>query len=412
MIYEPRILWTIGQTLLPEHMQGLEDSLLSDVALRSSLSGLPAHGYSSIVFGNALASNGLLTIDRGVLVTRLGRLVSIGENAVIDSLNLNASSNSEVDVYIHLLPPENSSDGRSVRMQQEIAPRWRWRLHLSFDENVPGAMEFLYLGRFSKSISSEWSAIRSVCPPLINLGNPGYLREELVDLSKLLERYLKTLQEESADIQLSGENLIQVKNSLIEVQDFSTFTRNVLGEIKLHPYLFYQRLLKFYLVIANYQNKESHFAGQLYKHDALGECLLPLLEEVKGLLEVSRNTTPMVPFRSSSGTFSVGLDDQMLTASKWFILVQKPQVSMVVDLANVKFASLNRLSIVHKYFLPGILIHKVDRPVFQHFFGPEIDIYELKPDEEWRQAVIDRSVAFMDESRFEGLRFHFYWSRV
>lgn len=417
MKYEPRILWSIGQTLLPEHMQGMEDSLLSDVAVRSTLSGLPFHGYSGLVFGSALSTSGIVSLERGTLVTRLGRLIVVGENATIQSLNLNNSSKSTVDVFVHLLPPENRDDRRAeershLRAQHEITPRWKWRLHLSFDENVPGALEYMFLGRFSKGITAEWSHDVGLLPPILSLGGPGFLLEDIRQLAKYIENFTKTLCEEAADIQLSGENLIQVKSCLLEVRSFGAWVNNVLSEIKVHPFVFHQRLFNFYLAITSYRNVEPSFASATYQHDNLALCLLPLMKEVEALLQVTRNATPMVAFRNTSGTWSVGFDDQIVGAAKWFLLVQKQKVSDQVEMSNVKFASLPRLNVVHKYFLPGVPIQKVDRPVFQHYFGPEIDVYEFQMDEEWRQAILDRSLAFVDESRFEELRFHLYWSKI
>jgi|APCry1669190288_1035285.scaffolds.fasta_scaffold10431_3 type VI secretion system protein ImpJ len=416
MKYQPRILWTIGQTLLPEHMQGLEDSLLSDVALRSTLSGLPIHGFSSLVLGDSLQSNGIITLERGTLVSRLGRLIQIGQNGIPDTLNLNHSGRSITDVYLHLMVPENrqdrrSGDRQSARSQDELIPRWKWRLHLSLEENVQGAVEYLFLGRFSKDANSEWTLVPEAAPALISLGGEGFFHDEITELSGRMDRYEKKLMEEAADIQLSGENLIQVRTCLLELRSLRAFVKNVLSEIRVHPFVFHDRLFNFYLKLANYQNREPDFSSIPYQHDALGSSLLPLILLVSDLLEASRTATPMLPFMVDSGVMTVSIDEQSANASRWFLLVQKPQVASTLDLESVKFASTARLNIVHKYYLPGIQVLKIDRPIFQHYFGPEIDVYEFQPDEEWRQALLDHNVAFLNESRFSDIRFYLYWSK-
>lgn len=412
MKYEPRLLWTIGQTLLPEHMQGLEDSVLSDVALRSTLNGLPVFGYSTLTFGSALASNGILSLEKGVFVTRLGRLISIGENATVAPINLNTADNSQVAVYLHVLKPLSSQGLDSQKITNNLIPRWQWRLVLSFDEQHPEAIEYLFLGRFVKSILSEWAPVPHALPPLLNLGRAGFLVDDLKALVQSLDRYIKKLGEESADIQLSGENLIQVRGCLKEVRKFAIFLNNVLNEIKVHPFIFFERLQDLYLTVTTYQGKEPRFTDLTYQHDRLEECLIPMLLEVNKLLDSSRSTTPMAPFVQSGGVWSVELNDEMLKANRWFLLVQKPQVSLKVELDIVKFASLERLALVHKYFLPGILLNKIDRPVFQHYFGPEIDIYEFRVDEEWTRALADKSLAFMNDPKFNDLGLYFYWSLV
>jgi type VI secretion system protein ImpJ len=393
-------------------MQGLEDSLLSDVALRSTLTGLPGYGYSTVTFGSALASNGILALEKGIFVTRLGRLISVGENATTVPLNLNTADGSEVDVYLHLLRPLPLKGVEGHKITNNLIPRWSWRVVLSFDEQHPEAIEYLYLGKFSKSILSEWSLVPQTIPPLLNLGRPGFLVEELKDLAQSLDRYMKKLGEESADIQLSGENLIQVRNCLKEIRIFALFLNNVMGEIKVHPFIFFEKLQTLYFTVASYQGKEPVFTDLVYQHDRLDRCLLPVLLELTKLLDSSRSSTPMAPFVQSGGVWSVQLKDEMLRANRWFLLVQKPQVSLSVDLSAIKFASLQRLALVHKYFLPGILLSKIDRPVFQHYFGPEIDIYEFRIDEEWGRAVSDKSLAFMNDPKLQDVGLYFYWSLV
>jgi type VI secretion system protein ImpJ len=144
----------------------------------------------------------------------------------------------------------------------------------------------------------------------------------------------------------------------------------------------------------------------------LAGCLSELIQAVKNLLEKSRNATPMIEFRASAGVYCLSMADSTANAVNWFLLVQKPSVQLSIDMSSVKLAALPRLSNIHKYFLPGVGLRKVDRPIFQHYFGPEIDMYEIMKGEEWTQSINDRSLAFLQEKRFEGLRFFLYWSQV
>lgn len=411
---QPRILWSIGQTLLPEHMRGMEDSILSDSAMRAGLTGLPYYGFSDLQFGKALQTDGLLTLERGTIVTKSGRLFSVGSNATINTLNLNTSGKSNVPVYLHVLEPETreKSNRESQLLHYDIMPTWKWRLYLSFEDDFNGTLEYLQFAVVEKDIRSEWILSKNYMPPLIKLGGSGFFYEDLVDLDAVLVKYLKILGEESADIQLSGENLINVKNCIIEVRLFKQVVSSVLGEIHLHPWLFLERLERFYLIVCNYQGVDPVLYGRKYQHDNLAGCLSELIQAVKNLLEKSRNATPMIEFRASAGVYCLSMADSTANAVNWFLLVQKPSVQLSIDMSSVKLAALPRLSIIHKYFLPGVGLRKVDRPIFQHYFGPEIDMYEIMKGEEWTQSINDRSLAFLQEKRFEGLRFFLYWSQV
>ena len=45
-----RVRWKMGQTLLPEHFQALEESVGAEAALRFQVHGLPAYGVAGLAF--------------------------------------------------------------------------------------------------------------------------------------------------------------------------------------------------------------------------------------------------------------------------------------------------------------------------------------------------------------------------
>lgn len=414
MKYLPRMLWTLGQTLLPDHMRGLEESLLSDAAFRDDLHGVPAYGFSRIRFSDALVSDGLLTIEQGTITMRSGRILVIGENASVNTFNLNTLGEGSVRVYLHLMAPsfpEGSlqSDGK---LRSDFLPNWKWKLLLSVDEDLQGTLEYLTLGVFDKNIQSEWHFSQDYMPPLLQVGTQGFFQTELESLENALDKYLQTLLEESANIQLSGENLINVRRCTQALRLFRAYILNVREEIHPHPYFFYERLLAFYLELTNYQNKEPVLADRRYRHDNLSGSLMELFRTVMDLLGRDRAVIPMQEFIRTTGIRLVELPDAACNATHWFILVQKQSIQQKVMLDNVKFASQSRLTVVHKYFLQGIPFRRVERPIFQHYFGPEVDTYEIMQGEEWRQALQEKTVAFLDEKLFDGVRFYLYWSQL
>ena len=408
---EPRILWSVGQTLLPEHLRKMEDSILADGAVRTSLGGLPCYGFSKVRFGSALESDGLFTIESGFVCMRSGRLLSVGENAKINSINLNSSGKSRLRVFVHLLQPEAKNNVAELLQSSEI-PCWQWRLVLSLDEEVDGTLEYLHLGNLEKDINGCWSFSKDYIPPLLNVGHPGFLRSEIEGLLKSLEKYQKNLLETLANLQLSGENLIRARRCLIEVRYFSHFLSNLMSEVPLHPWELHTRLERFYLELSTYQNREPVIAGRPYQHANLSACILDPLNAVNTLLSHDREATPMAEFKLSEGVLQVELSDNCVSALSWFVLIQKSSIDTKVSMDSVKFASKTRLPIVHKYFLQGVVIKRVDRPLFQHYFGPEVEVWEIQKNDEWKEAVNEKSFAFLSESRFEGIKFFLYWSFV
>jgi type VI secretion system protein ImpJ len=406
---EPRVLWTVGQTLLPDHLRRLEDSILSHTAVRSALTELPAYGFSRIKFGNALGSDGLLTIESGVIIMRSGSLLSIGENATVNTINLNAAGKTKQKIFIHLLPPERLRPGTELLQSTEL-PVWKWRLILSSDEEIEGTLEYLPVAEFECDINGYWSIDEDFVPPLLLVGTPGFLRNDIDKLAKNLEKYKKSLVETLADLQLSGENLIRARRALIEVRFFLHFLLNLCSEVPMHPYELVTRLERLQLEIAAYQNQEPLEVGRIYQHMNLKACLLNPLRAVLIMLERDRESIPMAEFKLTGGVYQVDLSDACANATNWFVLIQKPSTEFQVTLAGVKIASATRLPIVHKYFLQGVTTRRIDRPLFQHYFGPEVEIWEIQKSDEWVEALNERSLAFLSEQRFSEVKCFLYWS--
>lgn len=408
---EPRVLWSTGQTLLPEHLRRLEDSILSQFAVRNSFTGLPGYGFARLRFGRALEADGLLTIESGYVCMRSGTLLSVGENASVNTINLNAPGKPRQKVFIHLLSPELPTS-RADALQSAEIPVWQWRLILSYDEEIEGTLEYLPLGVVESDINGFWKLSDDFIPPLLQVGSPGFLRKDLDILAISLEKYEKALLETMADLQLSGENLIRARRMLIEVRFFSHYLTNLKGEVPQHPYEVVMHLDRLHLEIAAYQDQESVQLSHPYQHMNLTDSLLHPIRSVVALLERSRESGPMAEFVLSDGLYKVAMTESCTSAMNWFILIQKPSSDFDVPLAGVKFASENRLPIVHKYFLQGVALKQVDRPVFQHYFGPDVEIWEIQKNDEWTEALNERSISFLSSQAFNELKFFLYWSYV
>lgn len=410
----PRIKWSIGQTLLPEHMRAMEESVISDAAVRSNGYGLPSYGFAGLVIARSLQTDGLLSLDSGIIVMRSGRLLTIGGNSVVNTVNLNNSGEASVDVFIHLINPATDDSIGDIKavMSHDVMQTWKYRLCLSFDNDIENTIEYLKLGRFKKDIDSQWQVSDDFVPPLLEVSREGYLSPQINAIRSLLDRYCNNLVEECAGLQISGENLLSVKRCLLEVNVYRQFIANILHQASVHPYHLYEMTYRLYLEICNYQGNDPTLGQLLYDHDRISDTLLRLLNTTINLFEKEKSVIPMVEFTQSGGLLVVELTEECLRAERWFILVQKPETHWDTSLiSSTKIASEPRLNIVHKYFLQGVSLSRIERPVFKHYFGPEIDVYEIKNGEEWSRALADRSVAFLDDPKLASLKFFLYWSK-
>ena len=99
----------------------------------------------------------------------------------------------------------------------------------------------------------------------------------------------------------------------------------------------------------------------------------------------------------------------MREAKEMYFLIQKSSVNKTFSFENMKLAGISRLSSVHRLALQGIPLRKIDRPPFQHSFGPEVDFYLLVPGEELDYALRELSVAFYDQDELKDMKFFLYW---
>jgi type VI secretion system protein ImpJ len=157
---------------------------------------------------------------------------------------------------------------------------------------------------------------------------------------------------------------------------------------------------------------DSLIADKIYNHDNLSACIGELISATSQLLQKDRMVIPMHEFIDVSGVKVVEMSVAAASALHWYILVQKQTIHQKINIESVKFACQSRLSIVHKYFLQGVPIKQIDRPIFQHYFGPEVDTYEVIKGEEWNQVLLENNVAFIADASFDGARFYLYWSNV
>jgi type VI secretion system protein ImpJ len=99
-------------------------------------------------------------------------------------------------------------------------------------------------------------------------------------------------------------------------------------------------------------------------------------------------------------------------AKEFYFLVQNAGVNQSISIDGIKLAAISRIPIVHKYYLQGIILTKIDKPPFQHSFGPEIDIYQLSQGEEWDCALNELVIGFVPDSSFLSEKFFINWRTV
>lgn len=406
-----RVRWTMGQALLPEHLYALEQSMLADSALRFNLRGMPDYGFYELRWNDALLLEGLLSLEAMTLILPSGLLLALKGNASAKTLNLNASGVPALPVYLHVHAiPENADEWDSSRMvERDHVSCWLWSLELSSEQEHHDTQESFRLGEFEKQPNGAWQLSPDYIPPLISLGTVPFLKQELTELVHKLEAYHYQLTQEITAIYLSGTDLVNAKQCQKSVVQVLRFLGNLLAEISPHPYQVYEQLKSFYVELCFYQDNTPQFAMTPYRHEQLAQVFQEILNPLNEQLKFSQTRSPYLPFEVINGVVRVNLPTSIREAKEVYLLVQKGLVTKDVSLEGLKIAAVSRISIIHKFYLQGIPFKRIDRPPFQHSFGPEVDIYQLAEGEEWDHALNEQTVGFYVDPKFTEEKFFLYW---
>lgn len=407
-----RVRWAMGQTLLPGHLSALEESLLADAATRFGLQGLPNHGLAALRWNESLLTEGVLSLEALSLLLPSGLLLELGGNARVEPLNLNIASGTLLPVHLHVRNlPENHDERDDLRttLERDGIACWLWRLELSLEPEHPDTRESFRLAEFEKLPDGSWRLAARYIPPLLLVGAVPFLGRELRELKERLDAFHYRLIQEIAAIYLSGEHLINAKLCLKGVLDLQRFLVNLMGQVPRHPFEVYEELKRFYIDLCFYQENPPQFATEAYRHERLAEVFAEVLIPLGEQLQSNQNRSAYLPFERKEGIVQVALPALVREASEIYLLVQKSRISQAAGLNGIKLAAVSRIPVVHKFYLQGIPYKHIERPPFQHSFGPEVDIYQLLPGEEWDHALRELAVGFYADPAYTETKFFLYW---
>jgi type VI secretion system protein ImpJ len=409
-----RVQWAMGQTLLPEHLSAQEDSLSSEASLRFRVMGLPAFGIVHCQWIDSLLAEGVLSLQTLRLLTPQGLLVDVPGNASVTPFNLNVRGASRVPVYIHLMGEESSQkagppeSGWSTESGTLVARR-QWRLVLSSEQGFTGALETLKLSEFEKDPQEIWRCAKDYVPPLMQMGTSPFLRDELEGLVPLLDVLRRKIAQDIAASYLSGESMFEAKQCLKALLHAQRLLLDIQGQVHIHPYHVLEELKRFYIEVCFYRETNPDHAVDPYDHEQLALCFSRILESLRQQINLFAKKSPYLPFEMKEGIHRLSLPPEVREAREVYLLVQKEHVNATLTVGSLKMAALSRMAVVHQLALQGIPLRQLERPPFQHRFGPEVDFYLVVEGEEWDHALRELAVGFYDAPAYRGTRFYHYW---
>lgn len=405
-----RVHWRMGQTLLPQHFISQEQALLADVAGRLELLPMPFFGIGELSWNEPLLIEGVVSITSMKVLLPSGQYISIPENAAVKPFNLNITGQARVSVFFHLLGEAARSSGLLSGGSSAAVQRVVYDAAINGEESVQAAVQTFGLADFAKDAEGNWALVPDYVPPLLKVGTSPFLRRLIDEIDDQVENFHFKMVRQITATYLSGESLHSSKKILQAVYKLQGFLQNLKAQVNFHPFHVFEALKEFYIELCFYQNTTPEHVKSAYLHEDIASCLGEIASPLLLMLTQVKAEQPYVAFERKDGMFKIDrLPDKLASATQTYLLVQKERVGDRFKIERLKLASSSRVSIVHQLSLGGVPMEKIDRPPFQHSFGPEVEFYRVVGGEEWDHALRDMSVAFYEQPEFKDIKAYVYW---
>ena len=404
------VRWTMGQPLLPEHFEAQEQALRDEFLVHLGHLSVPRQGIARLNWDTAQLDAGIVRIHDLTLVLPTGRLIDVPGNCPPLSFDLESAGEAKVSLRIArfddapVAPTQRRPDG-TVHRKFESANL------IARATSAPGA-ELFPLGDFTKDVEGIWRLDPSYIPPCLSVRETPFFQMRIERFREWLERFHETLRTDIRENYLAGHLVLSAQQGIRSVFQLEGWLADVNQDLDPHPYSLFEAMRRFYIDVCIYRELRPSAAQAPYDHLDLADCFERLTEAIDPLLATdapSATQARYVSFEREHDMQVARLPHEAGRGRQVFLLVQKGDIAQTIDLTKHKFASPNRLPIVHQRSLRGIRIAAVDNPPFHRDFSSDVAFFGLELEDEWDHAVGERAVAVYDRPALKGLRLFVYW---
>jgi type VI secretion system protein ImpJ len=405
------VRWFLGQTVLPEHLQALQE--LGDTAseLRARLSGLPHYGLADLLWSEPLLEDGVLGISSVTAILPEGQVISVPGNAILEPVSLSATGATSLPVYLHITDNTRGGEGNLIyHSDARTVERVLRHAHLSISDKHPQSRGAMKLGEFGKDADGTWRLSPSYIPPLLQVGTTPYLKKTLADLEERIHNLEPQLVAQLQDTFLRPERLQAIRRCLSEIYETLSLLADIKHKLPLHPYQLFTALRRLLRELCTFHEVIPDQIALPYRHDDLGRCFGDLFTELSRHLKPVYTRSTHLRFMKQNGLFSLaGLTEEVKSSQEVYLLIQRPTLHERIDLTEVKVSCTSRLALIHRLVLRGVPFKHIERPPFPHTFGPEVDFYQLQFGEEWNHVLREAALAFYIHPVLEKANAFLFW---
>lgn len=405
------VKWYLGQTVLPEHFVALQQLVEAACELRSRTASLPCYGVAQLSWSEPLLRDGVLALSEFTALLADGRVLSVPGNCTVAPCSLVATSATRVSVYFHLLDEALSAQGNRVYdSDPRTVERVLMRGVLSTSDRVERTIAVVRLGDFEKGVAGSWSLAKTYMPPLLQVGNTPYLQSELLLLESRIDALQPQLAAQLQDTFLRPDRLSAIRRCLGELFRVKSLLSDLRNRVPLHPYVLQSALRDLYIETCCFHEVLPEEPALPYRHDNLAECFGQVLLLLQQALRPVYTRSTHLRFQKNNGLFTLsGLPQEVRDAQELYLLIQRPTLHDRVPMDDIKLSCTSRLALVHRLVLRGVVYKHVERPPFQHTFGPEVDFYQLQDGEEWEHVIRESSLSLYVHPVLDRANVFLFW---
>ncbi|HEU4412950.1 MAG TPA: type VI secretion system baseplate subunit TssK [Polyangiaceae bacterium] len=404
-----RVLWQMGQALLPEHFYAQEQSLREELNLRARLLRAPFWGVGSLAWDGFQLLRGIVSVQELTLVLPSGTLVDVPGNTAPAFVNLKAAGR-RAEVYVHLQGGfDTVSLGARGEPAEEGIERIVQKIELSTSPFSETSAQSFKLAEFESGPDGAWALLDGYVPPHVQVGASPFFESHLRRVEGVARALRQALVDEIHERYLAAEGNATGRMALRGLFALQGLLADLRAGVLPHPYELFSALRSLHVDLCLHRDVSPSEAERAYDHEDLAGCLSALVERLEDQAQPGRAAVPYVEFVRRDGLLVCELGREARRAKDVFLLVQKPQTSAKADLGRAKLAAASRLHTVYERSLRGIPLRRLEEPPFQHGLASTVEFYAASPGEEWDHAVREGSVALFDDPQLRSLRFFLYW---
>ena len=398
----PDVKWYMGQSLLPDHFEHMQNALGEKNFKVVSSGGIPLYGIVKLEVEESFLKMGIIRLIKLEMVTVDGQVIELESNAECEDYDLSECEENKVELYLNVNDKEinfSTEEEKNIKCHGYL---------LSFDlKSDPTASSYYKLLSVEKDLSKKWTLSGDYLPPVVSASIPlcNSLREESMNIcEKVFTSYERMNKDKEFLLKA-----VDFKPVLTCAYDIKFHLNSIEANYHVHPFFLYQMLQWLYIRVCLFFNVIVEDIDP-YDHNNIYKCYTILIGKIEELISHENRAVKYVKFEHDEGFLTAAnLDDSILYAKNLYFVVQKRSMEQPFDFEEVKLSSPARYSTINKLALSGLKKTEVDKVPFRHYLSGNSLFFQLGMGKEWDYVIKERALTFPDKEAYQDIKFYLYY---